>query len=356
MHTSDVSDVIYQLEQHKNHVNSHTPPLVALPPLVHNLPHWSRVHHLDRRRLGALTVEASAGIEAVENELREVSETLLKHRRDIDNQELKSVSETRISALEKSLEFLKQLHTDVLCRLHEEIDHLKRENKDLKFQLLVQRPTQGLQAPGADHTEDVILVNENKRLEAELEKEREANAKLMQSLREFEASRRTSTMYTERAAIPVVLPRSPRHPLTYSVHPLVIYPQTSQAHTPSAQECSNIIHLQHEKQEEYLNQLKCLREDVKQLLLTHQWPPDVELLKRLTAAAGELNETSIPRHPKKITNLSPLNISAVSTPKPETPCSHPPIIPPLPSRYMTSFARQYPPKHRHKSQKNFFRL
>ncbi|XP_075852889.1 coiled-coil domain-containing protein 74B isoform X2 [Microcebus murinus] len=47
----------------------------------------------------------------------------------------------RVVDLEKSLQFLQQQHSETLLKLHEEIEHLKRENKDLHYKLIMnQRP------------------------------------------------------------------------------------------------------------------------------------------------------------------------------------------------------------------------
>ncbi|XP_063550834.1 coiled-coil domain-containing protein 74B-like isoform X8 [Gorilla gorilla gorilla] len=39
--------------------------------------------------------------------------------------------------LEKSLQFLQQQHSEMLAKLHEEIEHLKRENQDLHYKLIM---------------------------------------------------------------------------------------------------------------------------------------------------------------------------------------------------------------------------
>ncbi|KAM9194498.1 coiled-coil domain-containing protein 74B isoform 2-T2 [Dugong dugon] len=50
-------------------------------------------------------------------------------------------AQKRVLDLEKSLQFLQQQHSETLVKLHEEIDHLKRENKDLHYKLIMnQKP------------------------------------------------------------------------------------------------------------------------------------------------------------------------------------------------------------------------
>uniref|UniRef100_A0A2K6RHL5 CCDC92/74 N-terminal domain-containing protein n=1 Tax=Rhinopithecus roxellana TaxID=61622 RepID=A0A2K6RHL5_RHIRO len=44
--------------------------------------------------------------------------------------------------LEKSLQFLQQQHSEMLAKLHQEIEHLKRENKDLHYKLIMNQTSQ----------------------------------------------------------------------------------------------------------------------------------------------------------------------------------------------------------------------
>uniref|UniRef100_A0A8C9GUJ6 CCDC92/74 N-terminal domain-containing protein n=1 Tax=Piliocolobus tephrosceles TaxID=591936 RepID=A0A8C9GUJ6_9PRIM len=44
--------------------------------------------------------------------------------------------------LEKSLQFLQQQHSEMLAKLHEEIEHLKRENKGLHYKLIMNQTSQ----------------------------------------------------------------------------------------------------------------------------------------------------------------------------------------------------------------------
>ncbi|XP_014320515.1 coiled-coil domain-containing protein 74B isoform X1 [Myotis lucifugus] len=46
-------------------------------------------------------------------------------------------AQKRVLDLEKSLQFLQQQHSETLVKLHEEIDHLKRENKELHYKLIM---------------------------------------------------------------------------------------------------------------------------------------------------------------------------------------------------------------------------
>uniref|UniRef100_A0A8C0ZXE9 Coiled-coil domain-containing protein 74B n=1 Tax=Castor canadensis TaxID=51338 RepID=A0A8C0ZXE9_CASCN len=53
-----------------------------------------------------------------------------------------SEAQKRVLDLEKSLQFLQQQHSETLVKLHEEIEHLKRENKDLHYKLIMNQEPQ----------------------------------------------------------------------------------------------------------------------------------------------------------------------------------------------------------------------
>ncbi|XP_050973889.1 coiled-coil domain-containing protein 74A [Labeo rohita] len=91
-----------------------------LPPL-RNLPSWTRVRDLDRvrypRLLSSDSVVRSPPVD-------------IKPRVDAHN--------TRVASLEKDILFLQQQHKDTLERLHVEIEDLKRVNKELQYQLIME--------------------------------------------------------------------------------------------------------------------------------------------------------------------------------------------------------------------------
>uniref|UniRef100_A0A8C3W184 Coiled-coil domain-containing protein 74B n=1 Tax=Catagonus wagneri TaxID=51154 RepID=A0A8C3W184_9CETA len=53
-----------------------------------------------------------------------------------------SEAQKRVLDLEKSLQFLQQQHSETLVKLHEEIEHLKRENKNLHYKLIMNQKPQ----------------------------------------------------------------------------------------------------------------------------------------------------------------------------------------------------------------------
>ncbi|XP_049721334.1 coiled-coil domain-containing protein 74B isoform X2 [Elephas maximus indicus] len=65
-----------------------------------------------------------------------------------------SEAQKRVWDLEKSLQFLQQQHSETLVKLHEEIDHLKRENKDLHYKLIMnQKPPKKAISQGKARTQ-----------------------------------------------------------------------------------------------------------------------------------------------------------------------------------------------------------
>ncbi|XP_040107175.1 coiled-coil domain-containing protein 74B [Oryx dammah] len=53
-----------------------------------------------------------------------------------------SEAQKRVLDLEKSVQFLQKQHSETLVKLHEEIEHLKRENKDLHYKLIMNQKPQ----------------------------------------------------------------------------------------------------------------------------------------------------------------------------------------------------------------------
>lgn len=61
--------------------------------------------------------------------LRQRQQAVLQHSGQHVTQLGISEAQKRVLDLEKSLQFLQQQHSETLVKLHEEIEHLKRENK-----------------------------------------------------------------------------------------------------------------------------------------------------------------------------------------------------------------------------------
>ncbi|KAI5614098.1 coiled-coil domain-containing protein 74B-like [Silurus asotus] len=131
-----------------------------LPPL-RNLPSWSRVGTLDRTRC-PLLISCECEHKAAKS-----------HRHDHKTTQTSVGMDTagaRIASLEKDILFLQQTHKSTLEKLHEKIEHLKRANKELQYQLIM-----GAQHPPPEpcpnlnekHCQSGIISSEEK-LEARL--------------------------------------------------------------------------------------------------------------------------------------------------------------------------------------------
>eukprot|EP00918_Siedleckia_nematoides_P097606 GHVU01213837.1.p1 GENE.GHVU01213837.1~~GHVU01213837.1.p1 ORF type:complete len:435 (+),score=53.92 GHVU01213837.1:564-1868(+) len=118
-----------------------TPP--ALPPL-NNLPQWSRVNTLDKARYPKPFLKDR--LQPLPN-VAEPTSASNKRQDSMDSEdaELGLVDNMnpgqRIQHLERSIMFLREQHHEVLTNLHEEIDKLKRENKELQFKIVMLQKT-----------------------------------------------------------------------------------------------------------------------------------------------------------------------------------------------------------------------
>ncbi|KAL1269095.1 hypothetical protein QQF64_031384 [Cirrhinus molitorella] len=98
-----------------------------LPPL-RNLPSWTRVRDLDRVRYPRL-LSSDSMVRSPPVDIKSPKASA-QPRTDAHS--------TRVASLEKDILFLQQQHRDTLERLHVEIEDLKRVNKELQYQLVME--------------------------------------------------------------------------------------------------------------------------------------------------------------------------------------------------------------------------
>ncbi|KAK3540553.1 hypothetical protein QTP70_034313 [Hemibagrus guttatus] len=98
-----------------------------LPPLRY-LPSWSRVGTLDRARNPPIFI--------CECEHKATPSYRHGHKTTQTSVEM-DTTRARVASLEKDILFLQQMHKTTLEKLHEEIEHLKRANKELQYQLIM---------------------------------------------------------------------------------------------------------------------------------------------------------------------------------------------------------------------------
>lgn len=129
----------------------------ALPPLG-NLPSWARVSSLNQNRLPKpflrdrlptlppagsntnLVVDEKLTSDLVESRVPFASQLDLPVQ-DIENLTLNE--KRRLVYYNKTIKFLQKKHSDTLNKLHEEIEALKTENKDLRFKAIMKSGTNG---------------------------------------------------------------------------------------------------------------------------------------------------------------------------------------------------------------------
>ncbi|XP_030075763.1 coiled-coil domain-containing protein 74A-like [Microcaecilia unicolor] len=114
----------------------------GLPP-VGNLPHWSRIGRLDKVHYLNSSHQ--------DRMLRPMEQPLPQ---SIASQDVEP--NKQVVTLEKRFQFLQQQHSDLLAQLHEEIDHLKRENKVL-YMIVLQLPAKSV----LDHIQQVSKEEPN---------------------------------------------------------------------------------------------------------------------------------------------------------------------------------------------------
>ncbi|XP_076801518.1 uncharacterized protein LOC143445976 [Clavelina lepadiformis] len=124
----------------------------ALPPLG-NLPSWSRVSTLDRSRypkpflrdrLQTLPPTGSSLVPLIDHH-GDAGQTSTPMDIQFLN-DLSPAEQQKLLYYNKNIKFLQQQHADTLQKLHEEVDRLKQENKDLQFKFIMGKninPDQG---------------------------------------------------------------------------------------------------------------------------------------------------------------------------------------------------------------------
>ncbi|TTL41553.1 Coiled-coil domain-containing protein 74B [Bagarius yarrelli] len=121
-------------------------------PLLRNLPSWSRVGTLDRvgtlnwvgtlDRVGTLnwagTLDRACYPPIVSCECKDKAAPAERHSYETtETSAVMDKSGPRVDSLEKDILFLQQTHKSTLEKLHEEIDQLKRANRELQYQLIM---------------------------------------------------------------------------------------------------------------------------------------------------------------------------------------------------------------------------
>ncbi|XP_013412048.1 coiled-coil domain-containing protein 74A-like [Lingula anatina] len=305
-----------------------------LPPL-NNLPQWSRVHTLDKARYPKPFVKDRLNPMPMADLGASNPPGSSESDRDLDFTSMDPV--TRIQYLEKSIGFLKHQHKEVLSSLHEEIEALKKENKDLQFELIMIQKNQQLNSSSANNAtsqklevpdrptdkeqssislrsrtaegdsvtdqsqepelKHIFLEEEIKDLKETLREARNHNTYLKQLLEQEQSKSKElqQQVSSQSHESPAAYGQPQNTPIdmssiTASLNPLQIHPANQPPRQPTLQECEMIIrHMQHvnEKQSHELNRLKS---DLRDVLYSHKWTPDAYLLAKAYVAEEEKGE------------------------------------------------------------------
>ncbi|XP_070573411.1 coiled-coil domain-containing protein 74B-like isoform X2 [Ptychodera flava] len=286
----------------------------SLPPMQ-NMPHWSRIATLDKARYPRPFMKDRLQVLPGPPGKKEglYDEFDLPDTGDMDPVQ-------RMHHLEKSLEFLKMQHQDVLRSLHEEIDILKRENKDLHFKLVMAKglsPKKELsdvsmlsreadsssggshhsQAQKLDELKKMFLEEEVENLRYALRDARSRNAYLQQLVEQTLNKRPPSTEVSQQTS-PHSQLQIAVEALNPSMDPLQVRPKAGMPRPPTLEECELIIrHLQRQNDKQS-HELMRLKADLKDVLYSHKWTPDAYLLAKAYVAEEGENPHSSGKLPK----------------------------------------------------------
>ncbi|XP_067649420.1 coiled-coil domain-containing protein 74B-like [Haliotis asinina] len=291
------------------------------PHLMNNYPQWSRVNTLDKARYPKPFV-------------KDKIQPSMEMKRDADeedgslemNDQLNPAQ--RAQYLERSLVFLKRQHQDVLRSLHEEIDALKRENKDLQFRIVMSqkqsRPTRSekkmeskeennldkdsssdsLQSKmeeesvrsreeKLDEIKVVFLEEEIKELKHALRETRNRNTYLTQLLEQSEEQRKRQQAAVEnmKAQINQGGEVGPSSQLGEPSPPSINLLQKGSRPLTLAESHGVIRHLQ-QQNEQQAHELESLKSDLRDVLYSHKWTPDAYLLAKAYIAEDDMKDGS----------------------------------------------------------------
>ncbi|XP_071945384.1 uncharacterized protein [Antedon mediterranea] len=289
-------------------------------PRLQNLPQWPRLSSMDKSRYPKPFLRDQLQVLPPPTKARELRDNL-----DLDSSVSDMDQTARLHHLEKSIDFLKHQHEEILRSLHEEIGKLKLENKDLHFKVIMAR---GNSPPGSDKSNESsrksltsaeenvpviaqavsldefksrFLEGEQRELRYALQEARNRNLYLQQML-EQAINRRTPNIETGQQTTPPHRGMShPDPPMPVSTRPLKIQrPTDSSPRSPTLDECEIIIRHLQESNERQNYELTRLKADLKDVLYSHKWTPDAYLLAKAYIAEedGDTNAEGEGKSPR----------------------------------------------------------
>lgn len=221
---------------------------------------------------------------------------------------------------EKTIMFLQQQHSETLHKLHDELDYLKRENKELHFKVIManQDRHETLTDPSVDqptpegNIKDLILEEQVKDLQHALKESSIKNSEMQQMIFKMQST------YYERQKNTINPPKETRSskslrkysiskamvpmPLNASLNPLrVRIGNGDTSRVPTLEECEMIIQRLHEANCQKVEELSKMRNNLKAPTKSSQstTPDRVSLKTYGPSDSGSFSETRLPRIPMK---------------------------------------------------------
>lgn len=295
----------------------------ALPP-PGNLPSWSRVSTLDRSRYPRPCIRdrIPATDTAVDVRFLEKMSQSVQHR--FLNQD-------------KSIKFLQEQHSKTLQKLHQELESLKKENKDLKFKVIVTQsnatPPHSPHDPRCQSVpsdiKSIILEEEIKDLKQSLTASTLKNAELRKTVIFLESqidskyvddddglSSQSSTPQKNRRKYSV---RSQNVPLPFNatLNPLRVHDSADKRfRNPSLQECEQIIQHLHKANCIQLEELIRFRGDRGSVSSSRNATPEPQAVKSYEASPTGIKFPRIPSKPKSKKPMRATSLSEFGEPLP----------------------------------------
>ncbi|XP_022095824.1 coiled-coil domain-containing protein 74A-like [Acanthaster planci] len=302
---------------------------MTLPPLA-NLPQWQRVQSLDKARYPRPFLKDQIPVLPPTNSSAAASSSLVLHTDSeiLDTSGSDAVDPAqRLHHMERSMEFLKRQHHEVLVSLHQEIDELKRENKELQFKVIMARTSSPkkesssssiksegelvlgnsqLQAQKIDQLKMLYMEDKVKELTVAVQDARGRNSYLQRLLKDAVEKRPPSQEAAQQTS-PAEQNR-PSPPVPVSMDPLKVQgPGDPQPRAPTLEECGVIIRHLQEHGDRQSRELSQLKSDLKDVLYSHKWTPDAYLLAKAyvadedpSAGDSKLPRISLKNQSKKI--------------------------------------------------------
>ncbi|CAD5111892.1 DgyrCDS1155 [Dimorphilus gyrociliatus] len=310
-------------------------------PHLNNLPQWSRINTLDRARYPRTFMKDQKILQPI---------SIVRRSSEDDDSEDKPLDDNvnpqqRIQHLERSIRFLQEQHRNVLTNLHEEIDELKRSNKELQFRIVIMQKEKStspitspvnrtrqykpatiepesetsklqpkpppLPPPGqVDELKLIFLEQEIREVRKQLKEEKSKNIDLKQQFDDISREYAELKEEQEQKMISEVSEREVGYdlPLGASLNPLEIHdPSTGFPRQPTVEECEKIIRTLQITNEQQAHELNRLKTDLKDVLYSHKWTPDAFLLAKAYVVEDEAKEreSHLPKiHSRRIPEMS----------------------------------------------------